>query len=132
MKIVPSFLTFGLLWATFLPARAHPNPAPPLRVVVESQKATPSVQGLVITGRIRNVGPQSLTYVQIVPLLSDQGGHVIYRGSGYLTVSPLRPGQSAEFRAYAPDAPAFSRVSLALRESGRPVVVQDLKESRAF
>lgn len=129
MKIVPSFLTFGLLSTCLLPAPSQPLSGPPLRVTVEWQKAVPSACGLTITGKIRNAGTQPLTYVQVVPLLSDRMGRVVYRGSGYLTVSPLAPGQSAEFRAFAADAPVFSRVSLTLRESGRPVTVREWKKT---
>ena len=107
-----------------LPAASAPLlPAQTLRVTVEWQKATPGPRGLLITGKIRNTGTLPLIYTQVVPLLSDQKGKVVYRGRGYLTVSPLKPGQSAEFRACADDAPAFSRMTLALRESGHDVIV---------
>ena len=118
-----------LLSAALVPVRpsgtlASPAPAQALHVVVEWQKAAPTSRGLAITGRIRNTGSRALTYTQVMPLLTDQKGKVVYRANGYLTVSPLKPGQAAEFRAYAADVPAFTRMTLALRESGRSVTVE--------
>ena len=124
MKIALIPLSAALV-SVCLPAASAPLvPAQTLRVTVEWQKTTPGSRGLLITGKIRNTGTQPLTYTQVVPLLSDQKGRIVYRGTGYLTVSPLKPGQSAEFRAYAADVPAFTRMTLALRESGRSVTVE--------
>lgn len=105
-------------------AKAQPLPRPGYRVTVEWQKADRNLSGLVIRGCLRNTGSQPLIYTKVSPLLLDGQGKTIYEGSGYLTVSPLRPGQSAEFRACASDAPLFRRLQLALREAGRPVIVE--------
>ena len=124
MKTAPACLSAAFLCFLLPDAPAQPLPAQALRVVVEWQKAIPGPRGLLISGKIRNTGTKPLTYTQVVPTLSDHKGKVVYRGSGYLTVSPLLPGHTAEFRACAADAPAFSRMTLVLRESGRDVIVE--------
>ena len=60
-------------------------------------------------------------------MLVNRAGHVIYRISGYLTVNPLLPGASAEFRAYGPEAPAFVALHTAFLEAGQPVIVETVK-----
>lgn len=109
-------------------ARAQPVRAPDYRVQVKRQKAVRSFGGLVITGRVTNTGRKPLTYTQVVPVLFDASGKAVYQGSGYLTASPLLPGQSADFRACEIHAPTFHDLHLAFRESGMPVQVEEAQE----
>ena len=95
---------------------------PEYQVRVLSQTVMRGVGGLVIQGRLRNIGHKTLTYTQVTALLTDGGGQEVFRGHGYLTVSPLRPGQSAEFRVCEPNAPTAGTVQVAFREAGHPVV----------
>ena len=124
MKIALITLSAALVFNCLPGSSASLVPTQALCVAVEWQKATPGPRGLLITGKIRNTGTLPLTYTQVVPLLTDQNGKVVCRANGYLTVSPLKPGQAAEFRAYVADVPRFSQMTLALRESGRSVVVE--------
>jgi hypothetical protein len=104
--------------------RAQSAPCVPLyRVRVDRQAVTRGPGGLTISGRVTNTGSRPLTYTQVVPTLTDGTGRVVFRGRGYLTASPLRPGRSAEFRAYEPSAPPFAAVRVTLREAGHPVAV---------
>lgn len=106
-------------------AKAQSLPSVPLyQVRVDWQKAEPGVGGLVIRGRVTNTGHKPLTYTQVIPILLDSSGKEVLRCSGYLTVSPLRPGQSAEFRACEFAAPPFARLRMVFRESGIPVVLE--------
>ena len=108
-----------ILSQTMIPtAKAQPISVPNYCVQVEWQKAERSLSGLRISGRVINTGNKALTYTQVTPTLCDGSGKVVYTGSGYLTVSPLRPGQSAEFRAEAADAPAFRSFHVTFREAG--------------
>ncbi len=95
---------------------------PEYQVRVLNQTVTRGVGGLVIRGRLRNVGHKPLMYTQVTALLTDAEGLEVFRGHGYLTVSPLRPGQSAEFRVCEPNAPTAGTVQVAFREAGHPVV----------
>ena len=97
---------------------------PEYRVKVEGQKAERSLCGLRLSGRVTNTGCRELTYTQVVPTLCDRAGKIVYKGSGYLTVSPLRPGQSAEFRMGLANAPAFRTFHVTFREAGQPVQVE--------
>lgn len=105
--------------------RAMPLSVPAYRVQVQGTTVTRAVSGLLITGRILNTGSKPLIYTKVVPTLEDKNGKTIYTGNGYLTVSPLPPGQAAEFRACEPNAPAFRKCHLSLREAGSPVQVEE-------
>ena len=102
---------------------AQPVPPPAYHVRIDRQKAEPGPSGLVIRGRITNTGALPLTYTQVTPMLLDRAGNEVYRGNGYLTVSPLLPGQSAEFRACEPTTPRFASLRMLFREAGHPVLV---------
>lgn len=95
---------------------------PDYQVRVLSQTVTRGVGGLIIQGRLRNIGHKPLTYTQVTALLTNAAGQEVFQGRGYLTVSPLRPGQSAEFRVCEPDAPTLGTVQVAFREAGHPVL----------
>ena len=105
---------------------AHAQPvSPPLyQVRLDWQKAERGPGGLVIRGRVTNTGKTPLTYTQVTPTLLDRTGNEVFRGAGYLTVSPLLPGRSAEFRACEPDAPRFAGMRMVFREAGHPVQVE--------
>ncbi len=105
--------------------KAQTPSVPDFRVRVEWQKAERGVSGLVMRGRIVNTGSKALTYTQVSPTLCDGAGKIVYTGSGYLTVSPLCPGQAAEFRACATHAPRFRSLHVALREAGQMVIVEE-------
>lgn len=130
----PSFaLSTAVCAATLLVSQCHtstvralPLSVPTYRVQVQGTTATRTVRGLIITGRVLNTGSKPLTYTKVVPTLEDRNGKIVYAGSGYLTISPLQPGQAAEFRACEPNAPAFRKCHIAFREAGCPVLVDDL------
>lgn len=106
-------------------ARSQPLAAPPAyHVRLDWQKAEVGAGGLVVRGRVTNTGTLPLTYTQVVPTLMDHAGREIFRGSGYLTASPLLPGQSAEFRACEASAPRFAGLRMVFREAGHPVMVE--------
>ncbi len=97
---------------------------PDYQVRVLSQSVKRGVGGLVIQGRLRNIGHKPLTYTQVISRLTDSGGREIFLGHGYLTVSPLPPGGAAEFRVCEPDAPTVGKVEIAFRERGQFVVTE--------
>ena len=106
-------------------AHAGPVAAPPVyHLRLDWQKAVPGAGGLVIRGRVTNTGTTPLTYTQVTPTLLDRAGREVFRGSGYLTASPLLPGQSAEFRAFGAAAPRFAGLRMLFREAGHPVLVE--------
>jgi len=106
-------------------ARAQPTLArPAYHVRLDWQKAEVGAGGLIIRGRVTNTGTLPLTYTQVVPTLMDRTGREIFRGSGYLTASPLMPGRSAEFRACEASAPRFAGLRMVFREAGHPVLVE--------
>lgn len=95
---------------------------PDYSVRVLSQSVKRGVGGLVIQGRLRNIGRKPLMYTQVLSRLTDGAGREIFEGHGYLTVSPLPPGAAAEFRVCEPDAPTAGKVEVAFRERGQSVV----------
>jgi len=117
--------TFGLSQSLVPTVMAQSAPAPHYRVRIEWEKASRIAGGLTVRGKITNTGSRSLIYTQVAPLLVDAAGRVVYRTSGYLTVSPLPPGASAEFRACGPEAPAFAGLHTAFHEAGQPVIVEE-------
>jgi hypothetical protein len=135
MRLSPLFLVAAAGMATLsigqllLPtARAQstgPAPAALLdyRVSVKSLHTQRTPHGLEVTGQIFNTGRQTLTYTSLVLVFTNAAGQGT-REDAYLTTGPVRPGQSAEFRAFAPDAPPFIGISLRLREAGHPVLVE--------
>ena len=94
------------------------------QVRVLSQTVTRRAGGLIVQGKLRNIGHRALTYTQVTAQLTDAGGREIFRGHGYLTVSPLPPGQTAEFRVCEPNAPTAGKVEVAFREAGHLVVAE--------
>jgi len=131
MKCSPLFLISAASLATLaagqtLTSTVHAQPVSPAEyhVRLDWQKAEPGPGGLVIRGRVTNTGTRPLTYTQVVPALLNHAGHEVFRGSGYLTASPLRPGQSAEFRACEPTVPRFAGLRMLFREAGHPVLVE--------
>jgi hypothetical protein len=136
MNVSPYTLTAAACAAVLLVSqvslptvRALSLNAPVYRVQVQGTTATRTVSGLMITGRVVNTGSKPLTYTRVMPVLEDQTGKTVYTGNGYLTVSPLLPGQAAEFRACEPDAPAFRRWHITFREAGCPVLVEESETS---
>lgn len=130
MKCSPLFLIVAASLATIATdqaltpiAHAQPVASSAYHVRLDWQKAAPGPTGLVICGRVTNTGALPLTYTQVTPTLVDHAGREVFRGSGYLTVSPLLPGQSAEFRACEPAAPRFAGLRMLFREAGHPVLV---------
>lgn len=133
MKCLPLFLIAAASLVTLaasqaLTPTAHAQPVgPPFYLVrLDWQKAEPGPGGLVIRGRVTNIGTTPLTYTQVTPTLVDRVGNEVFRGSGYLTASPLLPGRSAEFRACEPDAPRFAGLRMVFREAGHPVQVEQI------
>jgi len=136
MKFSPLFLIAAASLATVAAGQALTPPARTQAVVplayhvrVDWQKAEAGASGLVIRGSITNTGTTPLTYTQVTPTLVDHAGKEIFRGNGYLTASPLLPGQSAEFRACETDAPRFAGLRMAFREAGHPVLVEGPRAS---
>ena len=130
MKCSPSLLIAALVGvvAPSLPPTPSASAQPPLalptyHVRLDWQKAEAGAGGLVVRGRVTNTGTLPLTYTQVMPTLMDHTGREVFRGSGYLTVSPLMPGQSAEFRACEASAPRFAGLRMVFREAGHPVQV---------
>ncbi len=109
-----------------LTVRAQPVSTPLYQVRLDWQKAESGPGGLVIRGRVTNTGTKPLTYTQVTPTLVDRAGNEVFRGSGYLTASPLLPGRSAEFRACEPAAPQFAGLRMVFREAGHPVRVSGI------
>ena len=131
MKLSPwlviALASFGTLAAgqAVLPTvQAQPVPPSDYHVRLDWQKTKQTPGGLVIFGRVTNIGRKPLTYTQVTPTLLDKNGKEVLRGSGYLTVSPLLPGQSAEFRDCEPAAPRFAKLRMVFQESGSPVLVE--------
>ncbi len=137
MKCSPLFLTATASLATVAAGQAL-TPTARAQVVAPStyhvrldwQKANSGPGGLVVWGRVTNTGTLPLTYTQVTPTLVDRVGKEIFRGSGYLTASPLLPGQSAEFRACEPSAPRFASLRMVFREAGHPVIVDRPRVAR--
>ena len=100
---------------------------PDYQVRLDWQKAERGVGGLVIHGRVTNTGRKPLVYTQVTPTLLDHAGKELLCTQGYLTVSPVLPGQSAEFRAWEPEAPRFAGVRVTFHEAGRLVTVEPSK-----
>ena len=126
-KATLATLVVSLAAGQALTPTAHAEPisaSPVYHVRLDWQKAVPGSGGLVIRGRVTNTGTVPLTYTQVTPTLLDRAGREIFRGSGYLTASPLLPGQSAEFRAFEADAPRFAGLRMLFREAGHPVLVE--------
>ena len=131
MKISPFTLAAAACAATLAvgqslvpTVRAQSIAVPFYRVRVEWQKANRVAGGLTVRGKITNTGSAPLTYTQVTPILVDAAGHSVYKVSGYLTVSPLLPGDSAEFRASGPLPPKFAGVRTVFYESGQPVLIE--------
>ncbi len=117
----------ALAAAQVLAPTAHAETAaavPDYSVRVLSQSVKRGVGGLIIQGRLRNIGRKPLTYTQVTSSLTDSGGQEVFRGHGYLTVSPLPPGQTAEFRVCEPDAPTAGKVEVTFRERGHSIVAE--------
>ena len=103
--------------------------APALRVSVQNLHTKQTAGGIEVTGKIVNTGQQTLSYPAVACIFTDAAGAELERADGYLTAGPVGPGQSAAFRAIAPELPAFAQVTLRLREAGRTVSVQPLARS---
>ena len=105
--------------------KAQDVAAPNYRVRLEWQQVKKVAGGVVVRGVVTNIGSRPLVYTQVAPLLVDKVGRVVYRASGYLTVSPLVVGASAEFRAFCPAAPTYAQVKTVFREEGAPVILEN-------
>jgi hypothetical protein len=125
-----SFATLAAGQVLTTTAQAQPVSPPLYQVRLDWQKAEPGPGGLVIRGCITNTGTTPLTYTQVTPTLVNRTGTEVFRGSGYLTASPLLPGQSAEFRACEPDAPRFAGLRMVFREAGHPVQIERVPVER--
>lgn len=97
---------------------------PNYRIRFEWQQVKRAASGVLVRGVVTNTGSHPLVYTQVAPLLVDKTGRVVYRATGYLTVSPLVVGASAEFRAYCPSAPVFAQVKTVFREKGTLVITE--------
>jgi hypothetical protein len=97
---------------------------PDYQVRVDWQKTERGLSGLVIQGHLSNTGRKPLIYTQVTPTLLDANGNEVFRGCGYLTISPLLPGHSAEFRACETAAPEFAAVKMVFHEAGHLVLVE--------
>ncbi len=109
-------------------ARAQSAPiqsalAPKYRVSVQNLHTKRTAGSTEVTGRVVNIGASALTYTAVTAVFTDAAGQEVGSAAGYLLAGPLGPGQSAGFRAVAPNAPAGSVVSLRLREAGHAVAV---------
>lgn len=137
MQISPVFLVLAAGLATLgvsqtLTPTVHAQTipaAPALRVSVQNLHTKRTAGGIEVTGKIVNIGQQALSYPAVVCIFTDAAGAEIERADGYLTAGPVGPGQNAAFRAIAPALPAFTKVTLRLREAGRTVFVQPLAQS---
>ncbi len=89
---------------------------------VQSLHTKHTTHGLEVTGRIVNTGRLALTYTSVVLVFAHAAGPDTCENA-YLTAGPVRPGESATFRAALPEPPPFTRLSLTLREAGQPVRV---------
>lgn len=123
--VLPCFAALAAAQVFAPTVRADTAPSvPDYSVRVLSQSVKRGMGGLVIQGRLRNIGRKPLTYTQVLSRLTDSGGREIFEGRGYLTVSPLPPGAAAEFRVCEPDAPTVGKVEVAFRERGQFVVAE--------
>ena len=104
--------------------RAQSIVTPSYRVRMEWQKVIRVAGGVTVRGKITNTGSEALTYTQVTPTLVNASGRDVYKISGYLTISPLLPGASAEFRASGPLPPKFAGVRTVFYESGQPVLIE--------
>ncbi len=104
--------------------RAQSIVTPSYRVRMEWQKVIRAAGGVTVRGKITNTGSAPLTYTQVTPTLVNASGRGVYKISGYMTVSPLLPGDSAEFRASGPLPPKFAGVRTVFYESGQPVLIE--------
>lgn len=135
MKCSPLLLILTVSLATFAAGQCfvptvHAQSAvivPDYQVRLDWQKAERGVSGLVIHGRVTNTGRKPLVYTQVTPTLLDHAGKELLCTQGYLTVSPVLPGQSAEFRAWEPEAPRFAGVRVTFHEARRLVAVEAVK-----
>ncbi len=135
MRFSPSFcvcaaalVTLGVGQAVLPTAHAQnagTMPALPAdyQVSVQNLDARHTPRGLEVTGQIVNTGRQTLTYTSVMLVFTHTAGPDT-RENAYLTAGPVRPGQTAGFRAALPEPPAFAGISLSLREAGKPVVVK--------
>ena len=119
-----SLTTFAAAQTFTRTAYAQPVSPPLYQIRLDWQKAEQGPGGLVIRGCVTNTGKTPLTYTQVTPTLLDRTGNEVFRGAGYLTVSPLLPGRSAEFRACEPAAPRFAGMRMVFHEAGHPVQVE--------
>ncbi len=103
---------------------------PDYSVRVLSQSVRRGVGGLIVQGRLRNIGRKPLAYTQVISRLTDGRGRQIFEGHGYLTISPLPPGAAAEFRVCEPNAPTAGQVVIAFRERGQFVVAEMPRTTR--
>ena len=130
--VLPCFAALAAAQVFAPTAHAETAASPPeYQVRVLSQSVKRGVGGLVIQGRVRNSGRKPLMYTQVTALLTDAGGHEVFQGHGYLTISPLPPGAAAEFRVCEPDAPTAGKVKIVFRERGQSIVAELPRTLRA-
>ena len=129
--VLPCFAALAAAQVFAPTARAETTASvPDYSVRVLSQSVRRGVGGLVIQGRLRNIGRKPLTYTQVTSRLTDGRGRQIFEGHGYLTISPLPPGAAAEFRVCEPTAPTAGQVVIAFRERGQSVVAEMPRATR--
>ena len=141
MRLPPLLLVFAAAAATFgvsqaVPPTAHAQdltPAPvACRAAVKSLRLTRTPHGLEVTGQIVNTGTQPLVYTAVMLVCRAADGAETAPQPAYLTAGPVRPGQSAVFRAVLPPAPAdvsSAEIFVRLREAGQAVAVEQMRRS---
>lgn len=140
MRLSSVFLVFTAAGVTFsigqaiLPtahAQSAASPLPAYQVSVNGVNTKHAAGGLEVSGQIVNRGFQPLTYTSVVVVFSNTAGKEIAHAPAYLTSGPVLPGGSAEFRSSVPEVPAFTAVSVRLREAGQAVTVEAASQSIA-
>ncbi len=126
LAAVAGMATLAISQSLIPTAKAQSADLPQYRVRIDWQKARQEAGGLTVRGLVTNTGRSPLIYTQVTPTLVNGVGRVVYRTDGYLTVSPLLPGASAEFRACGPKPPVFTGLHTAFHEAGKPVAVQEV------
>ncbi len=120
--VLPCFAALAAAQVFAPTAHAETAASPPeYQVRVLSQSVKRGVGGLVVQGRLRNIGRKPLTYTQVISRLTDGRGRQIFEGHGYLTISPLPPGAAAEFRVCEPSAPTAGAVQVEFYEQGHSI-----------
>lgn len=85
------------------------------KLELESYNCASEGNGLarfVLTGTVKNVGPEKLFDVRAKGTYYDAHGNVIETADVVLNVDPLAPDQTATFRSYGPENDAVKSCSI--------------------